>query len=134
MYPTNVKWLRTLTVLAMVAIWLPATNHCRLEQIPGLAFLTCCNHEESAPHQDNDCETDNCAAVEEGLYKTEDGHIKVAAPICDHLLLFCSMIPDPDEESRFLPVFLATSDLDLPAPWQFTFRAAAPPRAPSFAS
>ena len=128
------KWLWTLTVLTMVAIWLPATNHCRLEQIPGLAFLTCCDHEESDPHQDNDCETDNCAAVEQGLYKTEDCQITVAAPICDKLLLASSIIPNPREESRFLPEFLAASRLALPAPWQFTLRAAAPPRAPSFAS
>ena len=118
----------------MVAIWLPATNHCRLEQVPGLAFLICCEHDQSAPHQDNDCETDSCAAVEEGLYKTEDCQIAVVAPFFERPLLSSSTIPDSRKESQFVPGFLAANSFELPATWQFTLRAAAPPRAPSFAS
>ena len=117
----------------MVAFWLPATNHCRLEQIPGLAFLVCCEHEESAPHQDNDCETDNCAAVEEGLYKTEDCHVAVIAPCLDQPLLLPSVVDDLYGNAHVLRRLFSIR-FPLPSSWQFDCRAAAPPRAPSFAS
>ena len=64
----NVKWLKTMTVLALLGLWLAATNHCRLELVPGLSFLVCCPHDDAAPHQDDDCDTDDCAQVEHGLY------------------------------------------------------------------
>ena len=117
----------------MVAFWLPATNHCRLEQIPGLAFLVCCDHEESVPHEDNDCETDNCAAVEEGLYKTEDCRVAVMAPALDQPLFLPSVVDDPYGNAPILRRLLGTT-VPWPASWQFMLRAAAPARAPSFAS
>lgn len=128
------NWLRTLTVLALVALWLPATNHCRLEQIPGLNFLSCCEHEESVPHQDNDCETDSCAAVEEGLYKTEDCQVTVFVPVfaAPPLLSMAADIPRPDTVTTALSC--ATTTLVPPASWQFLSRAALPPRAPSIVS
>ncbi len=118
----------------MVAIWLPATNHCRLEQIPGLSFLACCDHEDSAPHQDNDCETDNCAAVEEGLYKTEDCQITIRAPVFDRSFISACLAEIPSQERQPVVNLLTTATRTLPTSWQFHFRAAAPPRAPSIAS
>ena len=69
-----------MTVMLM-AFWLLAINHCKLEQIPGLSFLVCCDHEDAAPHQDNDCDTDGCAAVEDGLYKPEETQPGISVPV-----------------------------------------------------
>src|SRR5690349_24462615 len=118
----------------MVAIWLPATNHCRLEQIPWLAFLTCCDQDNSIPHQDNGCETDNCAAVEQGLYKTEDCRITLSVPLFSQLLVAVPSADDPLQETHTPQRFPATTSFVRPASWQFQFRAAAPPRAPSLVS
>ena len=129
-----VKWLKTITVLAMLALWLPATNHCRLESISALAFLVCCDHEGGAPHQDNDCDTDGCAVVESGFYKTEDAKVDAVAPV---LVMAVFLLPTVEQIALLPPLladFFTIASPELPVTWQFSFRAALPPRAPSLAS
>jgi hypothetical protein len=118
----------------MVALWLPATLHCQLEELPGLQFLTCCDHETEAPHQDDDCQTDFCAMVEGGLYKTNGSKV-TAAPMAARLIDDFALAASTDAQApgrRGLP---ATANLaELSVTWQFSYRAALPPRAPSFDS
>jgi hypothetical protein len=130
-----VKWLRIVTALVLTVFWLPVSVHCQLEQLPGLEFLSCCDHEETtAPHQDDDCEGDACAVVESGLYKTEERHLSLPAPdllstVFRHLDLaeeFCFAV-DQTSASETVPAELSRT-------WQFLSRAALPPRAPSFVS
>ena len=120
--------------LTLAAFWLVAINHCTLEQIPGLSFLGCCDHEDAAPHQDNDCDTDGCAAVEDGLYKSEETQPGISVPV---FVLAVSLVPSLDEHAQSLftlPDFSALASPELAVTWQFFFRAAAPPRAPSLVS
>jgi hypothetical protein len=124
--------LKTMITLAVLALWLPATNHCRLELIPALEFLACCVHEDAAPHEDADCETDGCATVEEGFYKSEDLRITLVAP---DFLLFADVLPAAKELSPpYIAVVPTTAPPEISKVWQFSFRAAAPPRAPSLPS
>ena len=123
-------------VMALLALWLPASNHCRLELLPGLDFLTCCTHDvpDADTHHKDDCQTDSCETVEAGLYKTESHRVMVPAPV---LVLVASITPDLETLTRAQPLSIAapgTYPPELPKVWQFTFRAAAPPRAPSIAS
>lgn len=125
------NWLRTLTVLALAILWLPVSVHCQLEQLPGLEFLSCCEHEDTdAPHQDDDCDADACAVIESGLYKLEEQPVSCPVPVLctvEFALLSEQVLLLPGAY-RFVP------DTDPPAlsrTWQFTFRAALPPRAPS---
>jgi hypothetical protein len=128
----RVKWLRTVTTLAMLALWLPVTNHCRLEQIPAFAFLACCEHEDAVPYPDKDCETDGCDLVENGLYKTESNQVEIAAPL---FVLIDLLLPLPADAADVLSaVQPEAAPPELSRIWQFSSRAAAPPRAPSFAS
>ena len=130
----NVKWLRTMMTLTLAAFWLVALNHCRLEQIPGLSFLVCCAHDDAAPHQDNDCDTDGCAAVEGSFYKLEDAQASFSAPV---LVLPVSLTLSLDEleaASADCSDFYACAPPELLVTWQFSYRTALPPRAPSFAS
>ena len=130
---TEVKRLKIITVLAMLALWLPATNHCRLEQILSLAFLTCSDHEDTGPHQDSDCDNDGCALVESGFYKTEDGNIDPVLPLSG--AVFVPELVPPTEQSPPLFVnFSTVASPELPGTWQFSFRTALPPRAPSLVS
>ena len=126
----TVKWLKTITVVGLLGLWLAAINHCRLEQIPILSFLSC-NGEAS---QDDDCQTDGCAQVENGLYKTENNHIRVSTPaftLVNFLALSAeSLVCDQTSPSRDLEF----APPEIPVGWQFSFRAAAPPRAPSILS
>lgn len=130
----SVWFVKKVLIVLLALLWLAASNHCRLEGLPGLGFLTCCTHEDSAPHQDDDCETDGCAAVENQLYKTETAQISVVAPT----LLFATFL-----SSAWVELFPPASASQIPpdaAPavllrvWQFTYRTALPPRAPSLLS
>jgi hypothetical protein len=74
-----VRYLKTIWVVALACAWVPITAHCTLEGLPALEFLACCAHEGTAsPHQDNDCESDGCAAVESGNYRAQEQDVLVA--------------------------------------------------------
>ena len=134
------NWLKRILVMAVLSFWLPATNHCRLELIPGLEFLDCCRHSpdeqasahhENSGHQENDCGDDLCAQVEDGLYKAESNQVAVEAPPAsspDVLFTLTEQMSGPEQAS---PERLNVSPPELPKTWQLSFRAAAPPRAPS---
>ncbi len=124
------KWFKRMLVVVVVAMWLPATMHCKLEELPGLQFLACCDHEDTAPHADNDCRSDSCALVEDGLYKSDNPKIEVPLPQLVALeIALPSEAPSPSltVSSSFAPAHAP----ELSVTWQFSCRAAAPPRAPS---
>ena len=127
------KWLKLLMVLSVLGLWLGGTNHCKLEDIPGLEFLVCNPHGETEPHQDNDCDEDSCAQVENATYKTEKAQIAVRAPM---VLLPAILLPAPQDAELSFRSFERVPPLtpELPVSWQFSYRTAAPPRAPSFLS
>lgn len=129
------RLVKASAVVLLTFFWVLATNHCALEQFVGLEFLTCSGgHEAGDPDQNNDCENDGCALVENQLYKAEDTQATDFAP------------------AFLLAAILALGGTELPAPpnlvcmpseavppeisrvWQFSRRAALPPRAPSHLS
>ena len=125
---------KNMLVAAMLALWVPATVHCQLEILPGFEFLACCDHENEAPHQDDDCETDVCQLIESGLYKIEDNPAPLLRPGLAPPQFLLPALP-----LELSPALTAQVRPDSPPPdlspcWRFVFRAAAPPRAPSFAS
>ena len=128
----RVRYLKTVAVFGFLAFWLAASNHCRLELIPCLSFLACCEPGDGLPSQDKDCETDGCAAVESGFYKTEDGQASVSAPQPATLTLLLPLLLVQVPPAT--PVAPDVVPPELPVTWQFSFRAAAPPRAPSLVS
>jgi hypothetical protein len=124
-----------MAVLTLAVLWLPVSVHCQLEQLPGLEFLSCCDHEDtSAPHQDDDCAGDACAVIESGLYKLEENPAAFAAPDVATLEFATSI------SGRALRPAEADGSVRCADPpehlrvWQFVSRAALPPRAPSLAS
>lgn len=129
----SVRIVKTVLVVLLALVWTAASNHCKLEKIPGLSFLVCCDHEDTAPHEDDDCEKDGCV-FETQLYKTEKAQDSFPAP----LLLFTTfLVPEwaelstPQSASHDLP---DAAPMELPRIWQFSHRTALPPRAPSLLS
>jgi len=124
-----------MTVLALVALWLPVSVHCQLEQLPGLEFLSCCDHEDTtAPHQDDDCEGDACAVVESGLYKIEERQATLPAPDLEAFDVAALLsAPDLTSAGAGYPV-CGTAPPELLKSWQFSLRTALAPRAPSLVS
>src|SRR5512134_2014557 len=65
---------RTTLVIALTMLWSVVGLHCVLEVLPGLEFLSCCQHEEadtSPAHHEGDCDGDGCSAIESGLYQLQ---------------------------------------------------------------
>lgn len=132
-YQSPVQLLKKLFALALVAIWSLAVNHCNLEQLTGFQFLKCSELASAATHPVDDCQTDGCANVESGSYKTEDGqaavHLVAAAQIPA-----AGIFLEPVRPAAGNHLVFQSAPLEISQGWQFVFRTAAPPRAPSFAS
>jgi hypothetical protein len=128
---------RTTLAILLATLWVGVGLHCRLETFPGLEFLSCCDHaapDKSPAHQDNDCEGDGCAAIESGSYQLQPPQ---SAPVKPLLALVAWLTPLPDTgqlSSPALPVAVLPSPPEFLRLWQFTHRAALPPRAPTFVS
>ena len=118
--------------LVLALAWAPITWHCNLEVLSVLDFLACCAHdEESAPHQDNDCESDSCAVVESGNYKTQEEQVFVAPPQVAAWLAQQVSTERGDEISQRILAATPPEELQI---WQFVLRTALPVRAPSIVS
>jgi hypothetical protein len=123
----------------MAILWVVAGFHCRLEVLPGLGFLSCCQHsvsEESPLHHEKDCTDDGCAAVEFGFYKLERSQDTPTMP--SQALLACAFASAERDlvstSDRLLPDNNSSSPPELPKNWLFSQRKALPPRAPSLVS
>ena len=131
-----VKLAKKLFVLGMIAFWALVTNHCKLESIHGLEFLACSAPVDATPHQPFDCgENDACAAVEDGLYKTEESQVsaqKTATnPISPSFPLYSNFGPHRPLVRQISP---DATPPELAQRWQFALRTALSPRAPSLQS
>lgn len=107
-----------------------AMAHCRLELLPGFQFLSCCEHQDTAPHQDDDCQQDACSVVESGFCKTSDHDEVVPVP----LFMLCyelSVVETENAAGNTSAEVRSSAPPELSRNWQFSFRTALPPRAPS---
>ncbi len=131
-----VRFLRKTLLVLTALLWLPVSNHCKLEVIPGLEFLACCTHAGQTPHQDDDCKSDGCASVESGLYKTEDRSIATSQPASVPLpAILIALLWDASLAVPAGPnLAVSQAPAEMPKTWQFASRAALPVRAPSVAS
>src|SRR2546430_5367238 len=123
------RWKAILSVLCL-AIWLPATQHCNLEKLPGLGFLRCAGDAS----EKSDCAGDSCDTVEKGCYKPSDNSRVAPAPVLLAVVVSLHLQAESlhSQNANFeVPTFPPP---DLPKGWQFITRAAAPPRPPSFVS
>ncbi|HEX5219596.1 MAG TPA: hypothetical protein VFZ59_08505 [Verrucomicrobiae bacterium] len=127
------KSLRTLLTLLLVAVWPLATSHCNLEQLPGFEFLSCAIDADAA-HAESDCETDSCASIESGVYKTEDNQQTVPTPPSFTSEFLTTMLLAQTELVSTSINDFAPAPPELPKSWQFSFRTALSPRAPSLVS
>ena len=104
--------------------------HCALEPVAGFEFLASCHSQDGAPQQDNDCDSDGCSTVESGFYRIEEQATAVSVP----LLVLSVLLPvweaaPPTPAPLSKP--LICSPPELARFWQFFYRTALPPRAPS---
>lgn len=127
----RVRWLTTSISVLLLVLWVPATMHCTLETVPGFSFLQWCCGGDAAPEPGHPCDEDSCSAVESGFYKIEDNPGYSAAWVVLALRTAKEWVVEPaaDSLADFIPA--SSSPPELPRLWQFIYRTALPPRAPS---
>lgn len=130
-----VSRLSTLAALLLVALWLPATLHCQIEQLDGSKLFSCAGHahpDETSHADDDHCADTLCQTIESGEYVLTKTRITFALPVvqaCLYQLCLFSLNAPP-------PMALSVSSApELAPPWQpswhFVRRTALPARAPS---
>ena len=120
------KRLQPIVGLFLLLLWVPITAHCNLENVPGLEFLKCAADSEAG----KDCDGDACAQLETATYKISDTHSDFLPPALtslSSLLLMEFPLAEPAAAVIEIPPELSSG-------WQFAYRTALPPRAPSFVS
>jgi len=130
-----VRFWGNIIAVVLLTIWLPATQHCGLENaglIAADASATCCESAAAA----HSCAHDACQTVEDGLAKPALTSLKISAP----RLLACVAFLCPRLLTADVPAgaprasFLAARPRDWVPGWHFARRAAPSPRAPSLVS
>lgn len=114
--------------LLLLALWLPATQHCALEEV-GLFAQTC---QDSCATGGNS-EKDGCSTVEDGAYKPATDIFKVPAPSLLTCVCFLCLHPAPQvlSDGPLLPGELVQRSESRIAAWHFVRRSAPLPGAPS---
>jgi hypothetical protein len=123
-----------MVTLVLLAAWLPATAHCLLE-LSGLIPTDDCCAEASSPGRPHPNDADEgCATLESGACKLEDSRSPLAVLPAELWIPDLVAPHDPPVPTRICLVLPAPAPPDLPVRWQFLWRTALSPRAPSLAS
>ncbi len=126
--------MKAIVATLFAVFWTVAAAHCQIEVLPGLGFLRCVPAEQSAPSSGSHCGDNVCVTIESGQYATDFERVSAPAPPLTLAVSAFALaaIPLPDQEAESL---LTPAEATAPRkPWQFVFRTALPPRAPSVAS
>ncbi len=118
--------LRSIALL-LLALWLPATQHCELVAA-GLAPVAVTCQDDHAPAG---VPADNCGLIEHDAYRSPTLTLAVPAPAL-LTCLFCLVEITP--ETTLVPLISpdrSDSPPELANTWQFAHRAAPPSRAPA---
>lgn len=124
--------LAKFAALLLLALWLPATLHCRLEGVGLAGLFTCPEASAQAEHSDdNTAHADNCQTIESGQFAVIKSRIVPAllpAPVC--VFVHCLLHVAPPAPAPEIFACSQTEPLLLQRTWQFVRRAALPARAP----
>ena len=128
---SGVTWFTKSVAVLLLALWVPVTMHCALETMPGFSFLQWCCGVDDTSEPDHDCSQDFCSAVESGFYKIEDNPALTPGLALVPAFAAWNWLAEPPANTA--PDFIPASSAppELPRFWQFSYRTALPPRAPS---
>jgi len=129
-----VQRLKTVVAVVLALIWLPAVSCCLIDASGLLGKQDCCSKEHSHPPSGpGNCDKP-CGALASASYLPQQSQLLVIAPLGVPLFDVTFSLVEihrPTGVGRALP---ATAPPELAGHWQFSFRTALAPRAPSFAS
>ena len=133
----RVNSARRIAAILLLALWLPALLHCRLEAAGVLFGAGCCDDDHAsapAPASSESCESDSCG-VAEGEFMSPSSTVSVAsAPVLHACLLDVEWTwPAPAVSPPPLDGIVEADSAppEIVRTWVFVSRAAPSPRAPS---
>jgi hypothetical protein len=129
---SNMNRLNRVTSLIVMALWLSCLVHCGTAKLMGAGLIACCGEVSNDGGETPVSGHCVCDLTKTGVFLATEHPVALppAAGI-EVFKLFSSLEVRPLEN---LPAQIISSPPDLPACWQFVFRTASPPRAPSFVS
>lgn len=126
--------IKAMVAMVLALVWLPAASCCLIDAAGWFGKQDCCSkeHSQSVPGPGG-CDQP-CAALASATLLPQQGQPLIFASVGVLLFdsaIFPTEIQRPVGTARDLP---ATAPPELAGHWQFSFRTALAPRAPSFAS
>lgn len=122
--------MKKIVAVLVLAVWAACTGHCMIENSGGVG-LPCCNADggrsDQAPLGTGHCV---CGAIQAGGYVSQDSAVSIPLPL-DGFILPVVAPQRVDLPMQSVDVEPAASPPGALEPWQFSFRAALPARAPS---
>jgi len=131
---SGMRSLKTMLALLLALAWMPLMSHCKLETVLGFQFIRCASEGQAPVNGPGHCGGDYCCAVETGSFQAPN-HQQIVPVVALALLplgrvAICEIPLAPRET---LGLFTSAPP-ELCTAWQFTFRTAPAPRAPSLLS
>jgi hypothetical protein len=131
--------LRIIVALLLAVLWAPITSHCDFELFADLDILACGDHTEGSQgnnsHQPADCETDGCALIEDGFYKSESEPSLLGKPDWQPVPAIDAALVTAGPVKAIAATSITSENPHAGLiPWPVSLRAIPQPRAPSFVS
>jgi len=120
------RLLQIFTILLALA-WLPIATHCSWEDLVAGDWFKCAPN--TAERGSCSGDADSCTQLESATYKISDTHTDFLPLVFIAFSDFIVFEFPVDEQ----PITVITTPPEIPSSWQFSFRTALPPRAPSLA-
>jgi hypothetical protein len=132
-YLRGMRSLRMILTLLLAVVWMPLAAHCQIESVTGLEVLSCAPLGEGGTCAGSPCDPGSCCSLESGQFRLPQSQPVIAAPLVMALPLVLALAVEEAPTEAACRV-LTDQPPEVPKPWQFSRRAALPPRAPSIAS
>jgi hypothetical protein len=129
---SSVQRIKAAVALMLALVWLPAVSCCLIDASGLLDKQDCCSKEHSDPGPGN-CDKP-CGALASANYFPQQDQLFLIVPVGAAPFDCATTLMEVQRSAgtgRDLP---ATEPPELAGHWQFSFRTALPPRAPSFVS
>ena len=126
--------IKAAVALMLALIWLPAVSCCLIDASGLLGKQDCCSKEHSQPVPGPGKCDRPCGLLASASYLSQPNPLLLIAPVGIPLGVFATSLDKVQRPAGMGRDFPATAPPDLPGTWQFSFRAALSPRAPSLAS
>jgi hypothetical protein len=131
---SGVHRLKAAIAMLLALLWLPAVSCCLIEASGLLDQRKCCSHEQTHPVSGPGACDKPCGALAVATYLSQQDQL---GPIATLVLVCCenaSFQITPQEGELAALELPSTAPPELSGHWQFSYRTALSPRAPSFIS